>query len=124
MAAYVRFVQAQGARVVPFVYNESEEATIEKLGKVNGVLFPGGGGDYIKIGKLITKHAKEMNDKGDFFPVWGTCLGFERMAQFTATNFDILELYGAHHVSLPITFLKDPRTTKMFCPMGDEALKL
>ena len=47
MAAYVRFVQAQGARVVPFVYNETEDVTIEKLGKVNGVLFPGGGGDYI-----------------------------------------------------------------------------
>jgi len=58
MAAYVRFVQGAGARVVPFIYDEPEDVTIEKLGKVNGVLFPGGGGDYIKIGELIVKHAK------------------------------------------------------------------
>ena len=58
MAAYVRFVQGAGARVIPFIYDEPEDVTIEKLGKVNGVLFPGGGGDYIKIGELIVKHAK------------------------------------------------------------------
>ncbi|CAN0497150.1 unnamed protein product, partial [Ectocarpus sp. 8 AP-2014] len=27
------------------------------------------------------KYAKELNDDGDFFPVWGTCLGWEWMAQ-------------------------------------------
>lgn len=124
MAAYVRFVQGAGARVVPLIYDEPEEVTIEKLGKLNGVLFPGGGGDYKDIGQLIVNHAKEMNDKGDFFPLWGTCLGFERLALFTATDSHILQHYGAKHVSLPITFVKDPRTTKMFCPMGDESLKL
>ena len=108
--------------MVPFVWDEPEEVTLEKLSKVNGVLFPGGGGDYMRIGKLIVDEAKKMNDAGDFFPLWGTCLGFERLAVFTASSDNILEAYGAHHVSLPITFTKDPRETKMFCPLGEEAM--
>ena len=50
MSAYVRFVQSAGARVVPFLWDEPEEVTLDKLSKVNGVLFPGGSGDYMRIG--------------------------------------------------------------------------
>ena len=64
-----------------------------------------------------------MNDAGDFFPLWGTCLGFERLAIFTASSDNVLEAYGASHVSLPITFTKDPKETKMFCPLGEEAMQ-
>lgn len=126
MGAYVRYIQASGARVVPFVYNEPVNVTMEKLGKVNGVLFPGGGGDYVSIGKLIVEHAKKANDEGHFFPIWGTCLGFERLINFTAKadSKDIFEHFGAHHVSLPIVFTKDPRQTHMFCPMKLDAFRL
>lgn len=67
-----------------------------------------------------------MNDNGEFFPIWGTCLGFERLINFTAKadSKDIFEHYGAHHVSLPIVFTKDPRQTKMFCPMRLDAMRL
>lgn len=48
---------------------------------INGLYFPGG--DYIltiksyfmrNAGYLLNK-ALEANDKGIYFPVWGTCLG-------------------------------------------------
>lgn len=123
MAAYVRYLQGFGARIVPFVYDEPESETLDKLSKVNGVLFPGGDGDYLKIGQFIVDHAKKMNDDGQFFPIWGTCLGFENLAIFTAKNGDPLEKYGQSHVSLPLQFTRDPRHTKMFCPMSIEAFK-
>lgn len=47
--------------------------------KLNGVLYPGGnadGDDYYPFAKAIFEKAKEMNDKGNYFPLWGTCLGF------------------------------------------------
>ena len=53
MSAYVKYVQAQGARVVPIIYGEPEEVTLEKLKHLDGVLFPGGDGDYYKLGKLV-----------------------------------------------------------------------
>jgi len=125
MAAYVRFVQGAGARVVPIVYDEPEEVTMKKLKSLDGVLFPGGGGDYFKVGRLVLKHAISENDAGKFFPVWGTCLGFERLVVFTATAGDkALTEYGAHHISLPLNFTKNPLETKMYCEMGDDAYKL
>ena len=46
MGAYVRYIQASGARVVPLIEGESEEILLHKLNHINGVLFPGGDGDY------------------------------------------------------------------------------
>lgn len=47
------------------------------------VLFPGGAtyfnqsNGYADAGEHIMAIAKEMNDAGDYFPLFGTCLGFE-----------------------------------------------
>jgi gamma-glutamyl hydrolase len=108
MSAYVKFLEGAGARVVSLVYDEPEEVTKEKLSKLDAVLSPGGGGDYLRIGKLVLDEIKKYNDQVHFYPAWGTCLGFERLAIFTATDPDnILEHYGSHHQSLPIDFKKD-----------------
>ena len=53
MEAYVNFMEAAGAQVVPLIYGEDEAVTKEKLSKINGVLFPGGGGDNLAIGKRV-----------------------------------------------------------------------
>jgi gamma-glutamyl hydrolase len=76
MAAYVKFMEAAGARVVPLILGEAEEVTLEKISKLDGVLFPGGDGDYIEMGGNIIRKIMEYNDDGHFYPVWGTCLGF------------------------------------------------
>lgn len=52
MAAYVKFMEASGARVVPLIHGEDEESLV-KVRKLNGVLFPGGGGDYVDFGRKI-----------------------------------------------------------------------
>lgn len=125
MSAYVKFIEGAGGRVVPMLWNQTEDVTREQLSKLDGVLFPGGGGDYIDIGKLVIEEAKKMNDAGKFFPVWGTCLGFERIAMYTADKPDsVLEKFGSEHHSLPLKFLKQPEQTKMFCGMGEEAKNL
>ena len=59
MAAYVRFLQAAGARVIPILYNEPMSQLLDKLKRVNGVLFPGGGGEYIDVAKLILDYAMD-----------------------------------------------------------------
>jgi len=50
MFSYVDFIQSSGARVVPLIMNEKKEVTQEKLSKLNGVLMPGGDGDYLDYG--------------------------------------------------------------------------
>jgi len=122
MSAYVKFIESSGGRVVPMIWNQTEAVTKEQMSKLDGVLFPGGGGDYNDLGKFVLKEAMELNDKGHFFPVWGTCLGFERLALFTADKPEtVLEKYGSIHHSLPVKFTKKPYESKMFCEMGPEA---
>lgn len=53
MNSYVHYIESAGARVVPLILGEDEEKTIEKLKKLNGVLFPGGDGSYYDHGLFI-----------------------------------------------------------------------
>jgi len=115
MSAYVKFMESAGARVVPILFDEPEDVIIEKVSKLDGVLYPGGGGDYINSGQIVLDHIKKSNDEGKFYPAWGTCLEFERLATFTASDPDsVLEAYGVHHESIPIELKVHPDDSKMF----------
>jgi gamma-glutamyl hydrolase len=79
MDCYVQFVKSAGARVVPIYYNGDWEEELKKLEKVNGLILPGGasnGLDYLEFVTAAFNKAKEINDNGVHFPIWGTCLGF------------------------------------------------
>lgn len=122
MAAYVKYMQIAGARVVPLIWNEPEEVTLEKLSHLNGVLFPGGDGDYVEYGRKIMDQIIAYNDNGVFYPAFGICLGFENMAIWAADRgVDILETYNAHAISLKLEFVTDPSTSSMWSDMGSNA---
>ena len=79
MESYVNWVEAVGARVVPIIMNEPWEVTENKIRNLNGLIFPGGDGDCLEWGGPMFDLAVEMNETGQVYPVWGTCLGFESM---------------------------------------------
>mmetsp|Transcript_24813 Transcript_24813/g.69148 ORF Transcript_24813/g.69148 Transcript_24813/m.69148 type:complete len:81 (-) Transcript_24813:892-1134(-) len=64
--------------------------------KVNGILLPGGGAElkpgfgYYDISAQLLQLAIEANDAGTFFPILGTCLGFEAMVVAVSQNTSIL----------------------------------
>lgn len=112
-ASYIKALESSGARVIPIKYDWEEEKILHILQGVNGVLLPGGGTEltenknetivltaYGSVLKKILTLVKQINDKGDYFPVWGTCLGFEAMAitfaeDLTTLNDDYMSLnYG------------------------------
>jgi len=67
---------------------------------VNGLLFPGGGGNvcdgrYAEVGRLLLRLALQANDRGSYFPVWGTCLGYEQIAVAVADDCSILGHFDA-----------------------------
>jgi len=122
MSTYVKYLEESGARVVPLIMGEPAEVTMEKLSKLNGILLPGGDGDYIDWGRPIFDKVKKYNDEGQFYPMWGTCLGFESLAIWASDEGrDVLGLLSAHRISLPIYYTKDPEDTKMFGDLGYEA---
>ncbi|EDW95464.1 uncharacterized protein Dyak_GE19535, isoform B [Drosophila yakuba] len=98
-ASYVKFLEASGAHVVP-IWIGRERAYYEMMmSQLNGILLPGGAvfideadrqanpdltSDCVRSAELIfqlamerNRRAKKLDDPGGFFPVWGTCLGFQ-----------------------------------------------
>ena len=64
MASYVRYIESFGARVVPIINEEDPKVTEEKVKNLNGVLFPGGGGNNLAIGKRVFDQILKINDAG------------------------------------------------------------
>jgi len=122
MAAYVQFMEAAGARVVPLVVGETWDVTLNKIERLNGILFPGGDGDYVEYGRAIFEQVKEWNDQGQFYPLWGTCVGYENMAIWVADEGpDVLSVIESYNVNLPLEFIGEPDNNKMFGDLGIKA---
>ena len=90
--------------MVPLIVNNSFE--LDKLGFIDGILMPGGEGDYLDFGRQIFEALKAYNDAGHFYPIWGTCLGYENMAIYAADAPEsVLSKIEVHNVSLPLDFI-------------------
>jgi gamma-glutamyl hydrolase len=112
MGTFVDFMKSAGARIIPLVRGEPEEVTLDKLSKINGVLFPGGDGDYIEYAHFIYNQVKRINDEGTYLPLWGTCMGYEQIVAYAASEGQpVLEKYVLYTTPLPLKFVKDPRDT-------------
>ena len=123
-ASYVKFLESSGARVVP-IMNDLSQSEIEKLfSSINGVLFPGGGvnlttSGYARVGKIIFNLAKVSFDKGDYFPIWATCLGLEFLSTLISGDANILSNTDSSNLPLPLTFSQDYRNSKLFGRIPD-----
>ena len=47
----------------------------------------------------------QANDNGDYFPLWGTCLGFELLSVLTSGTDAVLSAVDAENISLPLDFV-------------------
>ncbi|XP_064607893.1 gamma-glutamyl hydrolase-like [Liolophura sinensis] len=106
---YVEFLHTGGARVVPIRINESMEYYETLFKSINGVLFPGGSlslttSSYAKAGKIMFDLAMQANKNGDYFPVWGTCLGFQFLS-FLVAEKNLLTTTNAANLPLPLDLL-------------------
>jgi gamma-glutamyl hydrolase len=92
-ASYVKYVEMAGAQVVPIFYDANQAYYDEIFSSINGILFPGGsvgltkGQPFADNAQYLINKAMDANDRGVFFPVWGTCLGWELLAT-VVSNFD------------------------------------
>ena len=117
-------MEGSGARVVPILDTETDDETLYKLLRLNGVLFPGGAGDdqYKAKAEYIYRQAIDFNDSDTYFPLFGICQGFEYLNIFASDAGDqVLSQLESHHVSISLDFKVDPATTKMFKAAGEDA---
>ncbi len=128
-ASYVTWIGQAGGRVLPILLNQPDEYYKEIFEMTNGLLFPGGnqGIDpadiYTEEGELLWNLAKEANDRGDYYPVWGTCLGFEELAVLETEDGDVISLdVVATNLALPLELTDDAAQSRLFESFPDELL--
>ncbi|XP_059110034.1 gamma-glutamyl hydrolase [Peromyscus eremicus] len=117
-SSYVKYIESAGARVVPIRLDLTHIEYAELFKSLNGVLFPGGSADimhsdYFHVAKMFYSKAIESYDGGDYFPVWGTCLGFEQLV-FLVSGQKLLTRTKTYSVPLPLNFTTDALQSRMF----------
>jgi len=82
-ASYVKYLEEAGARVVAVRFDASDAELDTLMKGLNGLLFPGGGSSldltspFFEKASYLFNAAIKLNDNGVYFPMWGTCLGFQ-----------------------------------------------
>ena len=127
-AAYVKYLESSGARVVPIKTSLSEDEVVKIFKSINGVLFPGGDvsvtdSDYAVIGNLIYNQAMSAFNKNDYFPLWGICLGFELLATMVCGSSSVLSHSDSENLPLPLNFTPQYQNSKLFANISTELAK-
>jgi gamma-glutamyl hydrolase len=130
-ASYIKWVEAAGARAVPVLVGNqitSEQYFETVFSGVNGLLIPGGAvslydSDYAAASNWFFARAKQENDAGEVFPIWGTCLGFEMLALMANDGQPNLARCLAVDQPLPLDLLPGWEESKLLAPAAGEVLE-
>eukprot|EP00930_Biecheleria_cincta_P004262 TRINITY_DN105160_c0_g1_i1.p1 TRINITY_DN105160_c0_g1~~TRINITY_DN105160_c0_g1_i1.p1 ORF type:complete len:271 (-),score=23.27 TRINITY_DN105160_c0_g1_i1:66-878(-) len=98
---YQHWVEQFGASAVVLPSQGNADAWIQNL---SALLIPGGAGPVAPFGHALIERAVKANRDGSFFPVWGTCLGFEWIIQTLGGNSALQTGFDAEDLSLPLNF--------------------
>ena len=94
---YVKWIEQGGGRIVPIPFNSTKEYMDNIFKKINGLYFIGGGDIIIKNHEYTqytntSKYLIQLAlNGGEYFPIWGTCLGFELLTLIISQNIDELK---------------------------------
>lgn len=120
----MKWLESAGARVVPIEYNWNASQLDTTLGALNGVLFTGGEesllptSPYYQTASHIWDKVLASNDKGVYFPLWGTCMGFQLISLLAAQNQTVLSHYAfdTSDVALPLELTPAAADSRMLGP--------
>ena len=106
-SSYVmKYIESAGARVIPVNYYANTTELDAIFDSVNGFFFPGGGSAYPASAQYIYDRVVKANDKGDFMPLWGTCMGFQWLLISQSRNTNILDpksgVFDSYNLSIPL----------------------
>jgi gamma-glutamyl hydrolase len=79
---------------------------------------------YAEAGRHIYEIASELNEAGDYFPLWGTCLGFELLTYLSANGNEHRASCFSQNQALPLEFKSDFRSSRLFAAASDEVIEI
>jgi gamma-glutamyl hydrolase len=124
---YVRWLESAGAEVVVIHTWYSLEEIDEIMSKANGVLMQGGArtldlsSPWENKAKYILDKVIEINDNGKYFPLWGTCQGFELLHVLITGTTKVLDKFNSWNIASPIQFnIEEITISKMFANFSEK----
>jgi gamma-glutamyl hydrolase len=93
-SSHITWLKRFGVKILPIPYTTKNFKGY--MQKVNGLYFPSGGAfagtqtEYYKCCKKFLQLAMKENDKGNYFPIWGGCMGMQQL-MIIADGHDDLE---------------------------------
>eukprot|EP00026_Physarum_polycephalum_P012768 Phypoly_transcript_13097.p1 GENE.Phypoly_transcript_13097~~Phypoly_transcript_13097.p1 ORF type:complete len:315 (+),score=38.94 Phypoly_transcript_13097:117-1061(+) len=119
-ASYVKFIEGAGARVVPIRYTINSSEIESLFNSLNGFLLPGGGVDFGTQHQYWTTLstfyalAIKANANGDYFPMWGTCMGFQELCLLQSQNMSLLSQFNSENYTIPLNFTSAASSSRLF----------
>ena len=133
-AGYVKFLEMAGIRVVPIPYDTPYDEIEVLFSKINGILIPGGGpslwvdedrmlgfSNMTLTSKFLLELAIKSNLNGDYFPIWGTCLGLEMLILDVTSDPKAMDIFNSENHHGNVLFLN--KKSRVFEGMAED-LKL
>ena len=96
--SYAKWCEAAGATTIAIPYNATLDVYRELLPQMDGLLLPGGAAPLSSGVVLLLDEIRHSTDR--YFPVWGTCLGFEFLLQYMGATLGTG--FHASNVSWPL----------------------
>ncbi|XP_059142732.1 gamma-glutamyl hydrolase-like [Physella acuta] len=94
----------------------------------NGILISGGAVNFEtsligRSARIVFKLALALNDKGDYYPMWGTCMGFQLLC-YLIEGVNLLKLTDSRNATWPLKFSSDVKGSRMFKNAPPELMKI
>ncbi|KAI3372729.1 hypothetical protein L3Q82_023193 [Scortum barcoo] len=126
-ASYVKYIESGGSRVMPIRLTLTTKEYENIFRQINGLLFIGGAADletsdFARVAKIFYRLALRANDAGDFFPIWGTCMGMQLLTVLVAGE-NLLTNTTAENVALPLNLTTEAGSSRMFEGFPNELMK-
>jgi gamma-glutamyl hydrolase len=118
-ASYIKYLESAGGRVVPINYHASNEELDKIFSSVNGLFFTGGDAEFPNQAQYIYDKVIAANKAGDFFPLWGTCMGFEWLMMSQSRNVAILDpkdggQMDSYNISMSLNMTASSKRSHLF----------
>ncbi|KAM4617082.1 gamma-glutamyl hydrolase [Polymixia lowei] len=126
-ASYVKYIESGGSRVVPIRLTLTTAEYEQIFKSINGLLFIGGSADlqtsdFARVAMIFYRLALTANDAGDFFPIWGTCMGMQLLTVLVAGE-NLLTNTTAENIALPLNLTAEAHSSRMFEGFPSEIMK-
>eukprot|EP01092_Planopodium_desertum_P009580 TRINITY_DN4136_c0_g1_i1.p1 TRINITY_DN4136_c0_g1~~TRINITY_DN4136_c0_g1_i1.p1 ORF type:complete len:322 (-),score=47.02 TRINITY_DN4136_c0_g1_i1:31-996(-) len=125
---YVKWIEGGGGRVVPIRYDYSQTELKSLFSQLNGLLFTGGGLDlalntpYVQTANYLFNLAKNQSD---YFPVWGTCMGFQLLNILAAQDTGVLDSgFDSEDISWALNLTSKAPSSRFFQGFPSNIVKI